>query len=72
LHYTAGLSIKAQATLLELLEAQGLPLLCVTMAVKEDAHRKLGEVLATAVKVSHGAVCFLPASKLTGQRGRGQ
>jgi hypothetical protein len=42
------------------------------MAVKEDAHRKLGEVLATAVKVSHGAVCFLPASKLTGQRGRGQ
>jgi hypothetical protein len=46
-----GLSIKAQATLLELLEAQGLPPLCVTMAVKEQAGRKLGEVMAEAVKV---------------------
>jgi hypothetical protein len=55
---TTGLSIKAQATLLELLEAQGLPLLCVTMAVKEDAARKLGEVLATAVKVG-SSVSFL-------------
>jgi hypothetical protein len=46
------LSIKAQATLLELLEAQGLPPLCVTMATKDDAHRKLGDVMAEAVKVS--------------------
>lgn len=47
----AGLSIKAQATLLELLEAQGLPQLCVTMATKDDASRRLGEVMAEAVKV---------------------
>jgi hypothetical protein len=48
---TAGLSIKAQATLLELLEAQGLPHLCVTMALEEEAQRRLGDVLAEAVKV---------------------
>lgn len=47
-----GLSIKVQATLLELLEDQGLPHLCVTMALEEEAGRRLGDVLADAVKVS--------------------
>ena len=47
----AGLSIKVQATLIELLEAQGLPSVCVTMALQDDAHRKLGDLLAAAVKV---------------------
>jgi hypothetical protein len=51
----AGLSVKVQATLLELLEGQGLPQqIAVTMALEEDANRRLGEVMATAVKVRQG------------------
>lgn len=50
--YHAGLSLKAQATILEYLEAQGLPPVCVTMALKEDGQKKLGELLAAAVQVS--------------------
>ncbi len=47
-------SIKAQATVLELLESAGLPTICVTMALEEDAQRSVGEVLALAVKVGCG------------------
>lgn len=44
--------MKVQATLLELLESQGLPQhICVTMALQEDQHRRLGEVMAAAVQV---------------------
>jgi hypothetical protein len=51
----AGLSLKVQATLLELLESQGLPQqIAVTMALQEDAQRRLGDVMAAAVKVGLG------------------
>jgi hypothetical protein len=47
--------VKVQATLLELLEGQGLPQqVAVTMALEEDAGRRLGEVLAAAVQVRCG------------------
>jgi hypothetical protein len=53
------LSVKVQATLLELLEGQGLPQqIAVTMALEEDAHRRLGEVMATAVKVRLAGSCY--------------
>ena len=36
---------------MELLESSGLPNICVTMALEEEQHLKLGEALAAAVKV---------------------
>jgi hypothetical protein len=50
----SGLPIDAQATLLELLEAQGLPPVCVTMALREDGMRLLGELMAAAVQAQRG------------------
>jgi hypothetical protein len=47
----AGLPIAAQATIVELLEGSGLPNICVTMALEEEQHQKLGQALAAAVKV---------------------
>ena len=46
------ISIKAQATTLELLDGAGLSGLCPLMATEMDAERRLGDVLAEAVKVS--------------------
>jgi hypothetical protein len=43
-------SIKTQATLLELLEESGLPPICATMALEQDAQARLGQLLAEAVK----------------------
>lgn len=39
-----------QATILELLEETGLPPICVSMALEEDAALRLGDVLGQAVK----------------------
>jgi hypothetical protein len=57
-----GLAIKEQATLLELLEAQGLPHICVTMALEQDAQRRLGDVLAEAVQVRCCQGCDVSAA----------
>ena len=50
----AGLSIKAQATVLELIEGTGMEGLCPLMADEGEADRRLGDVLAEAVQVSGG------------------
>jgi hypothetical protein len=44
-------SIKSQATMLELLEGAGMGDVAATMALESDATRRLGDVLADAVKV---------------------
>lgn len=43
--------LSAQAAVIELLEDSGMPGLCVATASQDNAHRKVGEVLAEAVKV---------------------
>jgi hypothetical protein len=52
-------SIKSQATLLELLEGAGMGDVAATMALESDATRRLGDVLADAVKVGGGVVTTL-------------
>jgi len=52
--------VSAQATITELLEESGLPNICVTMALEKDAGRKLGELLALAVKVRCGVLLQHP------------
>lgn len=49
-HLHALCSIKAQATIMELLEESGLPALCATMVLQQDAQARLGQLLAEAVK----------------------
>ncbi len=49
--YVCTRSIKVQATVLELLEGIGLGPIAVTMALEADGPRRLGDVLAEAVKV---------------------
>ena len=44
--------LSAQATVIEILEDAGVPSLCLASASSENAHRKVGEVLAEAVQVS--------------------
>lgn len=46
----SGLPLSAQATVIELLESEGLPPICVTMALESNAARRLGDVMADAVK----------------------
>lgn len=43
--------LRAQATVVELLEAGGLPAPAVSMVLAEDGGRRLGDVLAQAVMV---------------------
>ncbi|KAL6752564.1 hypothetical protein V8C86DRAFT_2439210 [Haematococcus lacustris] len=47
----SGISIKVQATILELLDGLGVGEVAATMALEEDSHRPLGQVLAEAIKV---------------------
>ena len=47
----AGLNIKAQATIIELFDSAGLDNVSACMATEEEAQRRLGDVLAEAVKV---------------------
>ncbi|KAK9806471.1 hypothetical protein WJX73_000624 [Symbiochloris irregularis] len=50
----SGMSLSAQAAVVELLEDAGMPSLCLATASPENAHRKVGEVLAEAVKEQRG------------------
>ena len=45
------LSLKAQATVLELIDGAGLSDICPLMASEDDADRRLGDVMAEAVQV---------------------
>eukprot|EP00798_Chlamydomonas_sp_ICE-L_P015898 gene15898-22032_t len=61
--------VRVQATILELLDQCGLPPVCATMALEEDSQRRLGEVLAEAVKAHRkmgGSNAKRPAPKSTG------
>ncbi|GAX77278.1 hypothetical protein CEUSTIGMA_g4724.t1 [Chlamydomonas eustigma] len=60
----SGLSIKAQATILELLEGSGLSGVVPLMAMEEEVDRRLGDVLADAVKEYRMRPSITPSDQL--------
>lgn len=50
----SGMSVRAVAAAVEVLEESGLPPLCVALADEQDAQRPLGQVLAEAVRDQRG------------------